>query len=122
MVSSATAPPRLRDRAAIDDRVRRAVLQAGHEVDARPIERGEPGEVHVSPIHDQDRAARVRALAHDRDLVLLAVRDHQRGRQAAVMVQGDVQLHRALRPPKCRPASVDTQIPPLIDTANPAIN
>ena len=92
-----------RDRPPVDDRVGRAVLQPRDEVDARRIERRKPPKVDVPPIHHQDGAARVRGLAGDRHLVLLARGDHDGRRQVAVMVQREVEFDRALGPTERRP-------------------
>ena len=68
-------------------------LEPGHEEDPRRGEFGEPAEIGVPLVEDQDRPGRKRLRARDRPFVVLAVGDHQQGREIAVMIEREVQLH-----------------------------
>ena len=85
-------------RARRDHRVGGVVLHPGHEHDAGLGQLREPREVEIAAIHHQDRAGRIRLLTRHGDLVLRALGDHQRRGEVAVMIEREMELHRALGP------------------------
>jgi hypothetical protein len=86
-----------------DDATVRVVLQPGDEPDAPGREGREPGEVEVAHIEDQ-HGARLEGLgAGDRGFLAFPLGDDEQGGQIAVVVQGEVQLHRALAAAKRGP-------------------
>ena len=95
--------PARRARSVVDHLVGRALFEPRHEEDLPGLQRREPREVDVAPVEHEDRGRRKPLLARHRDFVPLAGRDHERRRQIPVVVEREVQLHRALRAPKRGP-------------------
>ncbi len=87
----------------LDDVVGGGVLHSGDEEHAGGGQPVEPREVEIAAIEDQDRAGPKRLLPRDGDLVALALGYHERRGEVAVVVEGEMQLDRALGPAKRRP-------------------
>ncbi len=88
---------------ALDHVVGRAVLHARDEEHAGLGQPGKPREVDVAAIEDEDGARDKRLPAGDGHFMSFAFCDHQRGGQVAIVVEGEVQLHRALGSPEHGP-------------------
>jgi hypothetical protein len=98
-------------RALFEHCVNGVALQPGHEVDAPGGQRGKPSEGDRRLVKDQDGPGREPLLLRDRRFVAVARGQHHEGGQTAVVIEGEMQLHRAFGPLKDRPGKgLDTQL------------
>jgi hypothetical protein len=92
------------DGVSFHDVVGGAFLQTRHEEHARLRQSREPGEVHIAAIQDQNCPGRKRLPPGDRHFVALALGDHERRREIAIVIEREVELHGALGPAKRGPS------------------
>ena len=90
-------------RVALDDGVVGIPLQSRHEEHLRGRQLREPGEVDVALVDDHNGARQKLLLPRHRSLAVLAVCDHQEGRQIPVVIECEMQLDRTFGAAKRRP-------------------
>ncbi len=76
---------------------------ARDEDDTSALQVGQPGVIDVAHVEHQHRAGGKRLGPRDRHVVPLAFGDHQDRRQVAVVIEREMQLHRAFPAAECRP-------------------